>query len=54
MDPQHITMAVQAAGPARTETLMGREFRVLPAHAWQAFFPDLQGSSAGTIFEIKP
>jgi uncharacterized protein YfaS (alpha-2-macroglobulin family) len=30
------------------------EFRVLPAHAWQAFFPDVQGTSAGTIFEIKP
>jgi uncharacterized protein YfaS (alpha-2-macroglobulin family) len=28
------------------------EFRVLPAHAWQAFFPDVQGTSAGTIFEI--
>jgi alpha-2-macroglobulin len=27
------------------------EFRVLPAHAWQAFFPDVQGTSAGTIFE---
>jgi uncharacterized protein YfaS (alpha-2-macroglobulin family) len=29
------------------------EFRVLPAHAWQAFFPDVQGTSAGTIFEIR-
>lgn len=29
------------------------EFRVLPAHAWQTFFPDVQGTSAGTIFEIK-
>jgi len=28
------------------------EFRVSPAHAWQAFFPDVQGTSAGTIFEI--
>ena len=28
------------------------EFHVLPAHAWQAFFPDVQGTSAGTIFEI--
>lgn len=28
------------------------EFRVLPAHAWQAFFPDVQGTSAGMIFEI--
>lgn len=30
------------------------EFRVLPAHAWQSFFPEVQGTSAGTIFEIKP
>ena len=29
------------------------EFRVLPAHAWQAFFPDVQGTSGGTIFEIR-
>ena len=28
------------------------QFRVLPAHAWLAFFPDVQGTSAGTIFEI--
>jgi uncharacterized protein YfaS (alpha-2-macroglobulin family) len=28
------------------------EFRVLPAHAWQSFFPDVQGTSAGTIFTI--
>ncbi|NTU56878.1 MAG: hypothetical protein HGA79_11570, partial [Anaerolineales bacterium] len=27
------------------------EFRVLPAHAWQAFFPEVQGTSAGMIFE---
>lgn len=30
------------------------EFRVLPARAWQAFFPEVQGTSAGTVFEIKP
>ncbi len=30
------------------------EFHVLPAHAWLAFFPDVQGTSAGTVFEIKP
>ena len=29
------------------------EFRVLPAHAWQAYFPEVQGTSAGEIFEIK-
>ena len=27
-------------------------FHVLPAHAWQAFFPDVQGTSAGMIFKI--
>jgi uncharacterized protein YfaS (alpha-2-macroglobulin family) len=30
------------------------EFRVLPAHAWQAFFPEVQGTSAGVVFEIEP
>ncbi|HEY5731840.1 MAG TPA: Ig-like domain-containing protein [Anaerolineales bacterium] len=30
------------------------EFRVLPAHAWGAFFPEVQGTSAGTVFEIVP
>ena len=30
------------------------EYRVLPAHAWESFFPEVQGTSAGTIFEIKP
>jgi uncharacterized protein YfaS (alpha-2-macroglobulin family) len=29
------------------------QFHVLPAHAWQAFFPDVQGTSAGAIFEIR-
>jgi hypothetical protein len=29
------------------------QFQVLPAHAWQAFFPDVQGTSAGMIFEIR-
>lgn len=34
--------------------LQAGEYRVLPAHAWQAFFPEVQGTSAGAIFEIKP
>ncbi len=34
--------------------LQAGEYRVLPAHAWQAFFPEVQGTSAGTVFEIKP
>lgn len=29
------------------------EFRVLPAHAYQNYFPDIEGTSAGTIFNIK-
>jgi uncharacterized protein YfaS (alpha-2-macroglobulin family) len=29
------------------------EFRLLPARAWEFYFPEVQGSSAGTIFEIK-
>jgi alpha-2-macroglobulin len=29
------------------------EFRLLPARAWEYYFPEVQGSSAGTIFEIK-
>jgi hypothetical protein len=28
---EHLTLAVQQAGPVRTETLMGREYRVVPA-----------------------
>jgi len=34
--------------------LQAGEYRVLPAHAWQAFFPEVQGTSAGMVFEIKP
>jgi uncharacterized protein YfaS (alpha-2-macroglobulin family) len=34
--------------------LQAGEFRVLPAHAWQAFFPEVQGTSAGMVFEIEP
>ena len=34
--------------------LQAGEYRVLPAHAWQAFFLEVQGTSAGTVFEIKP
>ena len=30
------------------------QYRVLPAHAWQAYFPEVQGTSAGAVFEIKP
>jgi uncharacterized protein YfaS (alpha-2-macroglobulin family) len=34
--------------------LQAGEFHVLPAHAWQAFFPEVQGTSGGTIFVIEP
>jgi uncharacterized protein YfaS (alpha-2-macroglobulin family) len=34
--------------------LQAGEYHVLPAHAWQAFFPEVQGTSAGALFEIKP
>ena len=34
--------------------LQAGEFRVLPAHAWQSFFPEVQGTSAGTVIEIEP
>ncbi|MDQ2692357.1 MAG: hypothetical protein M3Y68_10025, partial [Chloroflexota bacterium] len=30
------------------------EYRVLPAHAWESFFPEVQGTSAGTVIEIQP
>jgi uncharacterized protein YfaS (alpha-2-macroglobulin family) len=34
--------------------LQAGEYRVLPAHAWESFFPEVQGTSAGAVFEIKP
>jgi uncharacterized protein YfaS (alpha-2-macroglobulin family) len=34
--------------------LQAGEYHVLPAHAWQAFFPEVQGTSAGAVFEVKP
>lgn len=34
--------------------LQAGEYRVLPAHAWQAFFPEVQGTGAGAVVEIKP
>ena len=33
--------------------LQAGEYRVLPAHAWQNFFPEVQGTSAGEIFVIR-
>ncbi|HUG35014.1 MAG TPA: Ig-like domain-containing protein [Anaerolineales bacterium] len=34
--------------------LLAGEYRVLPARAWQAFFPEVQGTSAGMVIEIEP
>jgi uncharacterized protein YfaS (alpha-2-macroglobulin family) len=34
--------------------LQAGEYRVLPAHAWQSFFPEVEGTSAGVVFKIKP
>lgn len=28
-------------------------YQVLPAHAWQYFFPEVMGASAGDLFEIE-
>ena len=33
--------------------LQAGEYRVLPAHAWQSFFPEVQGTSAGELFIIR-
>lgn len=33
--------------------LQAGEYGVLPAHAWQSFFPDVQGASAGESFIIR-
>jgi uncharacterized protein YfaS (alpha-2-macroglobulin family) len=30
------------------------EYRVVPARAWEFYFPDVQGNSAGAVFEITP
>ena len=30
------------------------EYKVLPARAWQLYFPDVQANSAGTTFRINP
>jgi uncharacterized protein YfaS (alpha-2-macroglobulin family) len=34
--------------------LQAGEYQVLPAHAWESFFPEVQGTSAGAVFEIAP
>ena len=46
--------------PAGTYTLtyhllpyLSGEFQVIPTHAWQYFFPEVQGTSAGDLFTIE-
>jgi hypothetical protein len=34
-------------------TVQPGEYRVIPARAYQSYFPEVQGNSAGDIFEIK-
>lgn len=34
--------------------LQAGEYRVLPARAWQFYFPEVQGNSAGQVFLIQP
>ena len=34
--------------------LQAGQFQVLPARAWQFYFPEVQANSAGSLFEIKP
>ena len=34
--------------------LQAGEYHVMPAHAWESFFPEVQGTSAGALLEIKP
>jgi uncharacterized protein YfaS (alpha-2-macroglobulin family) len=38
----------------RLQPLQIGEFRTIPAHAYQYYFPEIEGSSAGGVFEIKP
>ncbi len=33
--------------------LQAGEYRVLPAHVWQNYFPEVQGASAGEIFRLE-
>jgi uncharacterized protein YfaS (alpha-2-macroglobulin family) len=55
----HITWSANYL-PAGTYTLtynlvllQAGEYRILPAHAWLFYFPEVQGISAGAVFDIK-
>lgn len=30
------------------------QYQVIPARAWQFYFPEVQGASAGAVFEVRP
>jgi hypothetical protein len=61
-DPQYYTSHIRWIAndlPAGTYVLTYKiqpfaagEFQVLPAHAWMYYFPDVEGTSAGTTFDI--
>ncbi len=36
------------------QMLQPGDYRVLPSRAWMAYFPEVHGSGAGTIFSIRP
>jgi len=38
----------------RITPLQAGEFRLLPAHAYETYFPEVEGTSAGAIFRIDP
>ena len=38
----------------RLTSLQAGEFRLIPAHAYQVYFPEVEGTSAGAIFRIEP
>ena len=38
----------------RLQAVQAGEYRVLPARAFEYYFPDVQGNTAGGVFTIKP
>jgi len=55
----HIAWAADSLPPGTYELtyqlviLQAGEYRVLPARAWEFYFPEVQGNSAGEVFEIR-
>ena len=54
----HIAWAADSLPPGTYELtyqlviLQAGEYRVLPTRAWEFYFPEVQGNSAGEIFKI--